>query len=78
MKTVFNRNTDGVRYIVARMSEVRKFDTWQDFLELSDDTVVLVHEDGSVNVAETGDAVCFDVDASGEAVDAWKRFWGFR
>lgn len=74
----FERNADGVRYVTTTMRHVRKFDVWQDSLEVSDDTLVYVHEDGSVNDVMTGEVICFDVDASGEVVDAWKRFWGFR
>ncbi len=74
----FERNANGVRYVTTTMRHVRRFDVWQDSLEVSDDTLVYVHEDGSVNDAMTGEAICFDIDASSDVVDAWKRFWGFR
>lgn len=73
----FERNADGVRYVTTTMRHVRKFDVWQDSLEVSDDTLVYVHEDGTVSDAEGVEMIRIPSDEFAKIEDVWRKYWEF-
>lgn len=67
-----------MKTIEATIKDVRNYVGWQDSLEVSDDTLVLVHEDGSVNDAINGELICEDGFGGNESAEVeWKGYWEF-
>ena len=59
------------------MKAVREFSGWQDELSTLDNALVIVHEDGSVNSAISGDMICGDGFQSSDIEAEWARYWEF-
>lgn len=72
------RNAEGIYFVEVTMRTVRQYPTWQDDLDIPDDREVLVHEDGSVNDAETGDRICEGEILRNEFEAEWLEHWGFQ
>lgn len=60
--------------IMTTMKRVRDFPPWADDLDTPDDTPVVVHADGSVNVAATGDRITDPLDHHVWLAE-WQRYW---
>lgn len=69
-----------MKAIKTTMGKVREFSGRQDELNTPDSAPVIVHRDGSVNHAESGDLICEDGFGGGasaeEAMREWCEHWG--
>lgn len=73
-----DRNTDGNLTIETTMKKVRRYPTWQDELDTSDEEAVIVCEDGSVSCKGSGDIICEADSFCSEFDPEWLEYWGFQ